>query len=82
MDCYIYVDRNDNYEAVVVVKYGIYSEEFPLIENGCIEAGKFLFSKGYKGWFSSSSVDFPEEVEPSFSGDIRELLRIGFRSGQ
>jgi hypothetical protein len=46
---------------------------------GCRMAGAQLFKAGAASWLCSSSVDFPQEVQPGFTGDVRQLLQEGWQ---
>lgn len=56
------------------------SAYFPLTEQGCLDAGKFMFNEKQENWQCSSSVDFPNEVDENFEGDVGELMREGYVS--
>ena len=53
---------------------------FPLTEQGCLNAGKFMFNEKQENWQQSSTVDFPYEVDQHFEGDVNELMRQGYVS--
>ena len=65
-------------KAVVVVKTNQH-EKYPLTFAGCRQVGADLYAGGFETYTCSSSVDFPEEIKPSFRGDVRSLINEGFR---
>jgi len=47
---------------------------FPMTEQGCKDLAGNLRDRGVFHWGYSSSIDFPKEYDPSFEGDLREMI--------
>lgn len=68
-------------EPVVTVRYGDRSQKhYPLTAAGCRQAGAELHAAGVEDWMHSSSVNWPNEVKPTFRGDVSEYMGQGFRA--
>lgn len=47
---------------------------YPLTDEGCRLAGVDLARAGHSMFMGGSSIDHADEVDPSFKGDVRELV--------
>lgn len=70
--------RGSEWRLVVELREGD-KLEFPLTQDGCRKAGAALRDMGIESWLCSSSLDFPREYDPSFQGNVHDLMVEGYQ---